>query len=1033
MKKKLAIAFFFSGAAALVYQVLWARMLGLVFGNTTYAISTVLAAFMGGMALGSYALGRYAERTGVNPVRTLAYMEAAAGIYCALTPLLFAAAGRGYVLAQQSFDLSLPVLTIFRFVLSSAIMLLPTFLMGGTLPVMAKALKGLMPAEELSGAIGSFYGINTLGAVFGVVFSAFFSIAYFGVNATLAAAVAVNLAVAVSLYVMGRGEKMLLPAPAAEAVPAADHKLARMALGAAAISGFVAMLCEVLWTRILSLVIGMSVYAFATMLCSFLFGIAAGSFIFTKFAGKIVETRGKKAFFAVGSAFGLAGVLILMTIPAFNHLPLLFLSLFNFLERSFAGFVFIQTVISFSVMLLPAVIFGFMFPLLAKIYLQARGEGGGPVSGALGRVYAFNTIGAIAGSTLSGFVLISALGLEGSIRTAGFVTVILAILLIFYAVKEVKAPAWAAIGFLAFFAAQHAIAMGSWDKRVMTSGVYQYAPEIIRNAESQDIGIAESFRQIVERKENLYFKDGAGFSVAVSKDKVQGFLSLSIDGKVDASNNYSADMNTQLLSGHLPLLLHPNPKKVLVIGLASGVTLGAVAGHPVEEIDCVEIEPSMLKAAGYFEQWNRSVLKDPRVKIISNDGRNYLLSTKKKYDIIISEPSNPWISAASPLFTSEYFKLVSKRLAPGGVFCQWMQLYAVQPSDIKSVLGTVKSVFPSVSLWNPYGFDTLAIATPGKFSVDYADLEKRFALARPDMASLGIKNIRGLLVKFVMAGPELDAFIKGAELNTDNRPVLEFSAPKSLYNASLADANYRLLQSNVHTVSPYLAGGNGGLALAEEYLQSGVFGGAESELKLLAQKSPGAKIYDLLGYALQRQKKFDEAKAVLEKAAALDVTKPDAFVGLSQVWLAENNAEKALFYAKKALAAGRSALSYNQMGLTQLKLGNTDEAVKNFSMAYKTTPSFIPAYINEAIVYTDFLKVPAAAVEVLSRAASAKPNDASVFFQLGRAMQRMGMLEQAAGYFNSAIYLDESYRRTVGLELAGIRKAVDGGKQPDRG
>jgi len=1014
MKKKLALAFFFSGAAALVYQVLWARMLGLVFGNTTYAISTVLAAFMGGMALGSYFLGRYAEKSGTGPVKTLAYMEAAVGIYCALTPLLFAAARHGYVLAQQNFDLSLPAVTLLRFVLSSAILLFPTFLMGGTLPVMTKALKGILPEKELSGAIGFFYGVNTLGAVFGVVFSAFVSIAYFGVNATLAMAVVSNLAVAAFLYGIAGTEKSAPLARETEtAAPAADPALARLALAAAAISGFAAMVCEVVWSRSLSMVIGMSVYAFATMLAAFLAGMAAGSFVFVKFAESRVKADGKEGFLAVGVMLGTAGVLVLTTIPMFNYLPLLFLRIFGILRGSFFSLLLLQVLISFIIMAVPAAFFGLAFPMLIKIYSLA-GRSAAGTSSAVGRIYASNTAGCIAGSLLAGFALISLLGLEGTIRTSGFVCVAASLVVLFLA-KDMRRLALPMAGFLVFAAVPHVMAVGAWDRGIMNSGVYQYAPDILESSREQGISVKEAFKQAVSG-EALYYKSGANFSVAVTRNP-GGVLSLSIDGKVDASSDISADMQTQTLSGHLPMLLHPGAKRVLVIGLASGVTLGAVAAYPVEEIDCVEIEPAMVKAAAFFAPWNRDVLKDKRVHLIVDDGRNYLLASKKKYDVIISVPSNPWIPGSAALFTEDFFKLAKSRLVPGGVFCQWMQAYELRLDEMRSVAAAAAAVFPELSLWNPVGGDLLLVSAEGKFPVDYPSFANRVNSVAPELARVRIKDALDILARFVMGGDSLKEFVKGARPNTDNRPLLEYSAPKYVYTTEASRSNLAYLLKNAASISGSLVNFSDHARLAARYLEKNLPVQAEKEaLALLARKADAAG-YNLLGEAYLKQGKTGEAAGQFEKALALKPSDNRALLNLSDIYT-ETNPEKALAYAGKASGAA----AYTQEGLIYLKRGDPNAAAKLFEKARKADPAYMPAYINGAVVYLDYLDIPPAALEILEAGTKVNQNVPELYFLAGRAFYRMGFAREALSSFNRAMAMNPAYEKHVREAVANINR-----------
>jgi len=1011
MKKKLAMAFFFSGAAALVYQVLWVRMLGLVFGNTTYAISTVLAAFMGGMALGSWLLGRYADKPGFRPVRALALIEAGIGAYCALSPLLFSGAAKVYILAQQG-DLSLPAVTLLRFLLSSAILLLPTALMGGTLPVMTRALKTLLPEGELPRAIGLFYGVNTAGAVSGVIFAAFFAIAALGVSATLALAVGLNLAVGALLFRLAAGEKTAAPAPEETFAPVLDLKLARTALAAAAVAGFASMICEVVWTRSLSMVIGMSVYAFSVMLAAFLTGIAAGSFLFARYLENLVEGEGKEAFLAIGVILGSVGVVILTTIPAFNHLPLLFLRLFKLMSGSYAGLLAVQALFSFIVMAVPAALFGLMFPALIKIYSQAASAA--KTSAAVGRVYAFNTAGCIAGSLLAGFALISLLGLEGSIRASGFVCVASALVILFLA--DFRRLALPVAGFLLLASAPHLLAVGSWDRAVMNSGVYQYAPDIIASAASQGIGLKDALKQAISSEE-LYYRTGSNFSVAVTRGQ-GGLLSLSIDGKVDASSDISLDMQTQALSGHLPLLLHPGARKVLVIGLASGVTLGAVAAYPVEEIDCVEIEPSMAEAAAYFSQWNGSILKDKRVRLIVNDGRNYLKATKKKYDVIISVPSNPWIPGSAALFTKDFFELAKNSLAAGGVFCQWMQMYEVRLGEVRSVAAAAAGVFPGLSLWNPVGGDLLLVSAGEKFNPDYAGFSKRFAAVAPALAGLRIKDPLDILSRFLLAGAELEAFVGGSRPNTDNRPVLEFSAPKYVYTAEAGGANLAGLQKIAVSVSSYLAGFGDNAGLAERYLARGLPAQAEKEAARMLAVKPSGPAHNLLGEAYLAQGRTEDAAGQFRAALAFSPENRKYLVNFSAAVM-EKDPDQALALAGKA----KGAEAYTQTGLVYLKKGDPASAAKAFEKARQADPSYMPAYINGAVVYLDYLDVPPAALEIADAGIRLNRNRPELYYHAGRALYRMGLAREALENFNMAAAMNPAYGKPIKEEVEKVNGA----------
>ena len=526
------------------------------------------------------------------------------------------------------------------------------------------------------------------------------------------------------------------------------------------------MIYEVAWTRVLGLVIGSSTYAFSTMLVAFLTGLAVGSFLFSRAARLFVVTPLSFSFLQLGIGLG-----ALLLMPLFEKMPEFFLAVFRF-SSSPGSIRMVQFLISFVAMLLPTVFMGGTFPCAAQIVARGAHRVGYDV----GTVYSVNTAGAIGGTIVAGFLLVPLLGLPTTIKIAIGLNLSLAIVLSLVSERGWAKSAIAALSLAAFFPL---LAFQQWDPRVMSSGVSIYAQNFVPSLDRV------TFRETVAPWEIMFYKDGISSTVSIHRSGRN--VTLRVNGKADAGNG--GDMHTQLMSGHIPLLLHPEAKKVLVIGLGSGVTVGAVAQHPVTEIDAIEIEPAVVEASKFFVVENRGVLKDPRVRLTIADGRNFILSTDKTYDVIISEPSNPWVGGIGNLFSREFYEIVAGRLAPDGIICQWIQGYNLFPQDLKMVIKTLRTVFPHTTIWNTSRGDYLLIGSRLPLSLDYPRLEHRYKTLptlREDMARVELRSPMSLLADFVLGEEDTARYADRAWLNTDDLPLLEFSAPNSLYADTVA-------------------------------------------------------------------------------------------------------------------------------------------------------------------------------------------------------------------------------------------------------
>ncbi|HYV06201.1 MAG TPA: fused MFS/spermidine synthase, partial [Blastocatellia bacterium] len=691
------LCFFLSGASGLIYQVVWVRELVLVFGATTFAVSTVLTAFMGGLALGSYLLGRRAEGL-TRPLRLYGFLEIGIGLYGLAVPLIFATLTSVYHSFWQWLHLSFLALSVVRFLFASAVLILPTALMGATLPVLSSYYA--RDQKRIGLRVGLLYAVNTFGAVIGAAATGFLLIPLLGMRSTTGVAAAINILLGVVAIRLARADRPEFatspelagdePAQSTAELPVEKrsvrdrarstaslirstarqvlrvHRVA--ALFAFAISGFVALSYEVIWSRVLALIIGSSVYAFSIMLTTFLIGLAVGASIASRFVDRI---KNPILIFA-GIELGV-GVTCLAGAYLFNDLPYVFVQLYRWVDStSWSVLLFARFLISSLVMIVPTLLLGSLFPLVVRIVSSGESDTNRTGGRSAGEAYAANTIGAIAGSFASGFVLIPWLGLLGSLRLCAALNFVVAAAL-FISLKSSASTkgrdvpvsqrralaSWTGVGISAALIIAASMFEPPWDSEVMSSAVYRYAPSLANKSRQELFDFLKR-----GQGETVFYKEGITATVAVQRQS--GGRVLKVNGKPEAST--AGDMPTQILIGSLPLLVRERTDDVLLIGLGSGVTLGSVEQFPVKQITCVELEPAVVEATRYFEDVNNRPLEDPRLRMVSNDGRNFIYTTNEKFDVIVSEPSNPWISGVANLFTLEYFKRGAERLKDDGLF-----------------------------------------------------------------------------------------------------------------------------------------------------------------------------------------------------------------------------------------------------------------------------------------------------------------------------------------------------------------------------
>jgi len=828
----LLFLFFVSGLSALVYEVVWARLLGYVTGNSVYSVATVLATFMGGLAIGAFWGGRRAPGL-ERPIRGYAFLEIGIGAAGLVVPFAIDALVPVYrfLAALTGAEPESAGLLLTRFLLSALVLLVPTTLMGMTLPYLTRAVANRL--DRIGLTVGALYGVNTFGAFAGALIAGFAFIPLFGMLGATIAAAALNVVVAFAALAIDRaaaapaepapgearreeeparrevapaaGKKKKThgkatkpvaaspaspaPAPAAPAAPAAEP--ARSAPSAApvpvsraaslllvvafGVAGAASMVDQIAWTRVFSLIVGPTTYAFTLMVSSFILGLALGGFL-----GSLIVDRLRDRLSAFATVEALVGVVCVVLVWFLGDLPyVLFRPLY--LRAAGIGFGASQLLvfsILFLIVFVPTTLMGFAFPLVARAVTQDLRT----AARSVGFAAAGNTLGAIVGSVAGGFALVPLLGLQKSLYAAAFLNGAAALLALVAraTIRPLRLSAFAPVFVLpAFFLV---LVVPSWDPNALSAGLYLYAAE--RGAQ---IEAGADLKKMFGAREQLFYREGVTTTVNVERDPRTDALFLRVTGKTDAST--TSDMRTQLLLAHVPALLHPEPKEALVIGLGSGVTLGALLRHPsIERADCVEIAREVVEASAFFGPWNDDFRLDPRHRIVLEDARNYLLLNEKTFDLVASEPSNPWIAGIGTLFTREFFDLGRSRLRDGGLFCQWVSVTKMGLEDFRSVVRTFTDVFPDAALFSiNWGVDYLLVGS--KASVPPRFDWRRVAEAFADDEVFRHRNLLGLpaaehvLLTYIARGEKLRRFAEGADLIRDDHNGLELSMARNLYRS----------------------------------------------------------------------------------------------------------------------------------------------------------------------------------------------------------------------------------------------------------
>jgi spermidine synthase len=754
---------FVSGATGLTYELVWSRHLGNLLGNSGEAHAVVLATFMGGLALGAWAFGGAADRS-ARPLRLYGVLELATAAYALAFPAVLGGLGALYAGAAPSLGLGAKLAA--RVAVSAVALLPPTVLMGGTLPAMVRHFSADLASARRE--VARLYAVNSLGAAAGAFVAGVGLVPAVGLLRAGWTAAALNAALGVGAVWLGRRPVEPVPdgAPEGETV---EGRMVVAALAGAALSGFTAMLYELGWIRVLSIVLGASAYAFTLILTAFILGIALGSFWLSSRRWSVPPLRA----FAWMQA-GLAASACAAG-PVAVRLPYWFYRAQAGMVRSLDTWPWFQALTfacCLAVLVVPAFFLGASFPAAA----QVAGRRLERIGRQLGTTYLWNTAGSIAGALLGGLVLLPWIGLERCFAL-GVVCNAAAVVL---ALWPERRRAWvAALPGVALIAA--GLAGNGWGTALAKGSTLR-----MRGAPPESFA---AYRAMVERGSEVKFRADDTFATVLVAESPAGpegsaHRMMKINGKVDATNG--ADIETQVLAAHLGVLLHPREvQRALVIGAGAAITAGSVLAHPVRRLDVVEISPAVLEAARLFGEDNRHALDDPRTRVHVDDAKTFLAGARPaadRYDLVVSVPSNPWVSGVSGLFTREFFRAVAANLAPDGVLVQWIHTYESDEPLLRLVMRTMRETFPFATTWvGPQ--DLVMVASRAPMRPDLVALAKRMARpeVREDLARVGIRDPFGLLAKQVHSDEGQRAFAGEGPLNTDDMNLLEYASPVAFF------------------------------------------------------------------------------------------------------------------------------------------------------------------------------------------------------------------------------------------------------------
>ncbi|VAX25435.1 Spermidine synthase [hydrothermal vent metagenome] len=937
----LLVLFFFSGAVGLAYEIVWARQLSLFLGASIYAVSAVLIAFMGGLGAGAEIFGRRLDK-GLSPIRLYVALEIALGTYVLMFPAILSLLENVYVFLHSGTEAGSIQVIALRATLAVMALLPPTILMGGTLPALVRFFE-MEPNNRTGKIAGGLYAINTLGAMTGCVVTGFVLIEALGLTGTLRFGVFVNFLAGAIAWIIAREPGWHVgsgkPGEKAKTKTGGEHRWDTTLLTLYGVSGFCALALELLWTRTLILLLNNTTYAFTLILAVFLFGIAAGSAITSRFIKKSRQHSVRLfAYMQVG-----IGVTALMTLVsmAINQSVIGVLSGLvgdsGSIARSVPGGEPMVSAILFAFIIVTpcALLMGGCFPLVINTISSSREHSGGDV----GRVYAVNIVGSVMGSIAAGYILIPVLGLQKSLMFISWVSIAAGLYLLSNRFQKLSSGAVVATLIIC----------------LPLTGALAY---------NSDIAFTLSAQKLDKGSEVEFYQEGASATVLVSSQESdlsagrKPVKRLWINGDPIAGAFREA-LQLERLQAHIPLLLHPNPKNALVICFGTGSTAGAALSHGLEKVTAVDISQEVFNAGVYFKTGNLDVMNSARLSTIEEDGRNFLLTTDRLFDFITSEPPPPSNSGIVSLYTEEFYQLAKKKLNPGGIVSQWIPLHHLSLRDFKMLVASFIKVFPKATMWYTK-WDAIMIGAKEEIPIDLDRIKngmKNREVAN-SLAGIGIETVYQLMANYMMGPDELREYASDVPSLTDDAPVVEFSAPR------------------VHAIGVKIKGGN--LASLLKYRSKPKhLEGLPDQERFDAYMVSQALFWR--GQVAMNDDKRGEAASYFNKALKMNNNNSDARYAYLSLNLRTLFSALGAGKSKAGLRMLRDTESMDREGVftPQLKFlngmflaqsGKYFEAERMLEEAIALDDKYLLAYVNLAGLYSSVLDQPGKAKQLYKRA-----------------------------------------------------------------
>ena len=986
--------FFLSGFLGLVYEIIWIRKLGLILGNTVFAVSTVIAAFFGGLALGSLVFGKLANRVD-SSVKIYAYLEFAVGGFALLFPTLLYLFSKFYTIFYPYIYQSFIILTLTRFIFLVLILAIPTTMMGGTLPLLSQYF--VKRYSNMSFKIGMLYALNTFGATLGAFLCGFYFIRYIGVNTTNYVAGIVNLLVGLVAYLTASKLRETADIKSNNSgqpeIPSVKDQQTLGALTVKVIlicyffSGFSSIAYEVVWTRYLSLALENTVYTYTIILTIFLLGIALGSILFARLFDKVKDLL--RLFGYLELCIGLS---------AFMLGPVVYLF---FLKVAYKMLLF-EFLVCGVLMLIPTTLMGATFPIIVKMLttnVQRIGH-------STGRLYAINTCGCIAGSLCAGFLFLPILGINLSLNTLVIINILIGFLCLFIVPDGVKPRRRRILQF-------NAIAV------VLILGA------LIGSRFALKIQIPQEVLSLVKAPEEeiILLKEGLENTVWVTVNQENQQKSIwankTVLGRTKAEGQFN--LAPQPIQGHIPMLLHQGePKKILGICLGTGQTFGSMLMYDIDKMDIVDISQTISDVAlKHFADHNGNLSKDNKTTIILEDGRNFVAHTKNMYDIITLEPSPPEEAGIVNLYTREFYQLSKKRLNKGGIMSQWLPLYNTRPNESIRIIKTFISVFENSLLWYNSA-DLLLLGFNGEIHINTEKISERLNIKKIsndlNISYLGypeynLNHIDNFLAGLLMGPEELRAISQSVDVYTDNRPDLEFSAlndtilPSNLqleWNSPdrsewLKIQNAELISSHLSPLHSYIP------TIPKEKLQ---------RIEKVRAQHIGhiyAQAYDTLGIARSKESNLKAAIAFYQKAVQYNPNYAPAYSNLGKDYYANGQSSEAIAAYKTAVKLSPNMPeSLHGLGTVYFAIGWLDDAITSWRHAVEVKPDFSEVHNNLGVAYAAKGRY-YTAIDAYQKAIEFNPNYADAYYNLGLVYEVTNQLENACTAYEKAIDINPNF------------------------